>query len=752
MSIRNKNREVALNGKRNGSIPQTVTEYRSLEATETWVENRINATSAYYLTYNADGDAFPTYSDLVNASVYYSGGKPRMPTRNDYAIVEADETHGGARWRYIYGEAEDDSSETSESGEQETPWEPQYPITTGDYEDLDNKPSINGIEMSGDVTLTGVDIYMDSSQGAELITVAIKGTDDKATEALARADAAATKADDAAAAAAEADYKANQARTLAAAAQSSANYAREEAHAAQDTANHADAAAAAAQNTADQARIEAAVADEKAVTALSQATQIEEKIPAQASSTNQLADKDFVNSSIATSTATFRGTSDAATLADFEAWLATLPADNNDYVFWKTVDSEGNTVYKRYKYSDADESHDSSDSDSSDEPLLGHWLFEYELNNSSFTAEQWAAINSGITRGEVERIADIVPSTQTPSMDGVGNAGTADSYARGDHVHPTDTSRASKADATLTERFSEWTFSPATIVDKGVVRTLYMGIDSKTGKGFPAVDTAEEGQIRYGVSRDLAGTTEQVWSAGTETPYAGDITATRTALPGYILGPDDSTNPNRDKPLASEAEAEALRTGKSDKSDVARRPEMFGIGGGVWVFANDGDGFVVINGEVTTLPASKTRFENDEYIDNPNLSLVYAPKVTTVGDSAFDGCAALASVSLPAAESIGSRAFADVFALTSVSLPAATTIGDHAFSKSYALTTISLPVATTIREYAFNGCVGLTSLDLSSFTKAQILDNASTWDLYSPSGQTITITASDETFTFPIGE
>ena len=38
--------------------------------------------------------------------------------------------------------------------------------------------------------------------------------------------------------------------------------------------------------------------------------------------------------------------------------------------------------------------------------------------------------------------ADIpAPSTTTPSMDGSGSAGSGTTYARADHVHPTDTSR-----------------------------------------------------------------------------------------------------------------------------------------------------------------------------------------------------------------------------------------------------------------------------------------------------------------------
>ena len=117
---------------------------------------------------------------------------------------------------------------------------------------------------------------------------------------------------------------------------------------------------------------------QQAINGLQQALNaITAKIPSTASSTNQLADKNFVNSSIATNTANFLGT--YSTLAEIEA----IPnPTNNDYAFLETADASGNNVYDRYKYSAEDE----------------EWLFEYELNNSSFTAEQWATINSGITQ------------------------------------------------------------------------------------------------------------------------------------------------------------------------------------------------------------------------------------------------------------------------------------------------------------------------------------------------------------------
>ena len=103
-------------------------------------------------------------------------------------------------------------------------------------------------------------------------------------------------------------------------------------------------------------------------------------IPATASGSNQLADRDFVNSSISTSTATFRGTVSSVSA------LPTTDVDINDYAFVVSVDASGNTVYNRYKY----------DGDA--------WAFEYALNNSSFTSEQWDAIQSGITAESVAQI------------------------------------------------------------------------------------------------------------------------------------------------------------------------------------------------------------------------------------------------------------------------------------------------------------------------------------------------------------
>lgn len=95
-------------------------------------------------------------------------------------------------------------------------------------------------------------------------------------------------------------------------------------------------------------------------------------IPNQASAQNQLADKDFVNSSIETATAVFKGT-----YTDLNV-LKGIQADKNDYAFYDHY-VEGNRTFDKYKYDGT------------------QWLYEYSLNNSSFTDAQWKAINSGAT-------------------------------------------------------------------------------------------------------------------------------------------------------------------------------------------------------------------------------------------------------------------------------------------------------------------------------------------------------------------
>ena len=76
------------------------------KATAEFVNSSINNFAAFYITKDAAGNAFATKAELLGATVFYSGGQVRVPTKNDYCIVLADESHPTAltnpTTRYTY--------------------------------------------------------------------------------------------------------------------------------------------------------------------------------------------------------------------------------------------------------------------------------------------------------------------------------------------------------------------------------------------------------------------------------------------------------------------------------------------------------------------------------------------------------------------------------------------------------------------------------------------------------------------------
>ncbi|MCR5782902.1 MAG: leucine-rich repeat domain-containing protein [Clostridia bacterium] len=94
-------------------------------------------------------------------------------------------------------------------------------------------------------------------------------------------------------------------------------------------------------------------------------------------------------------------------------------------------------------------------------------------------------------------------------------------------------------------------------------------------------------------------------------------------------------------------------------------------------------------------------------------SLTIPDGVTSIGDSAFEGCSELTSVLIPnSVSSIGDHAFSDCTGLTSVVIPTSVTnIGASAFDGCTGLTSVVIPESvTSIGDSAFYGCTGLTSV------------------------------------------
>ena len=101
--------------------------------------------------------------------------------------------------------------------------------------------------------------------------------------------------------------------------------------------------------------------------------------------------------------------------------------------------------------------------------------------------------------------------------------------------------------------------------------------------------------------------------------------------------------------------------------------------------------------------------------DNGTGTLIFDKPVTSIGDSAFEECSNLTSITIPnSVTSIGDYAFSRCSNLTSITIPnSVTSIGDYAFSRCSNLTSITIPNSvTSIGDYAFSGCSDLTSITI----------------------------------------
>ena len=256
---------------------------------------------------------------------------------------------------------------------------------------------------------------------------------------------------------------------------------------------------------------------------LSDITGIKSLIPAQATDQNQLADKEFVNSSIATNTANFIGTFES--VSDLEAYSGTVT--NNDYAFvingvvtdngsdWSTFNSLNaydkslltnfdyawvingssfdlyrfdivnqvwelraenitkdsvslNTAYNRYKATVSGS--------------IITWEYEYTLNNSSFTAAQWEAINSGATATNIGQI--------TTNQNAIGNLSTLTTTAKNNLVEAVN-----EVKSTADSKVSDVTVNGTSVVSGGVaaitVPTQPSDIGAQPAGSYVTTDTAQ---------------------------------------------------------------------------------------------------------------------------------------------------------------------------------------------------------------------------------------------------------------------
>ena len=152
----------------------------------------------------------------------------------------------------------------------------------------------------------------------------------------------------------------------------------------------------------------------------------------------------------------------------------------------------------------------------------------------------------------------------------------------------------------------------------------------------------------------------------------------------------------------------------------------------------DADGTLTISGTGA--------MKNYDYNDNPSpvynnsnvKKVVIEDGVTSIGNSAFNECISLTSITIPdSVTSIGTYAFSGCRSLTSITIPdSVTSIGASAFNSCSGLTSITIPDSvTSIGSYAFYNCKNLTTISLSCKSSLKKSDFGDKADLVSYTNQ-----------------
>lgn len=153
-------------------------------------------------------------------------------------------------------------------------------------------------------------------------------------------------------------------------------------------------------------------------------------------------------------------------------------------------------------------------------------------------------------------IGSAVPSNDPPQMDGTASAGSSVNYARGDHVHPTDTSRASASDlsaldTTVYNNYVELHGDINTVDAKIAFDSAAPAMDGVASPGSSPYQARADHVHPTDTSRasksefDTLKATVDAWGGATS-PYDGTPAMDGTATPG-VLGAysrGDHTHPH----------------------------------------------------------------------------------------------------------------------------------------------------------------------------------------------------------------
>ena len=151
-------------------------------------------------------------------------------------------------------------------------------------------------------------------------------------------------------------------------------------------------------------------------------------------------------------------------------------------------------------------------------------------------------------QNQVNGLVIPVPSSDAPNMDGTASAGSSANYSRKDHVHPTDTSRASATD----------------------LAALSARVDGISGGATPSsADPMMDGTASAGISANYS-RGDHVHPTDTSRASASDLTTLQNQVNGIVVPTASSANPAMDGTAAPGSASTFSRSDHVHPSDTNR--------------------------------------------------------------------------------------------------------------------------------------------------------------------------------------